>query len=283
MWFLQKFSLLGSTGSIGTQTLDIVREHSEKFEIVALAAGRNLELIAGRVPFLEIARKEFQTRIHVIIDHSSKVVMNLLCPRSCDASGILLVKPRMTLQTAHGTLRALTDFTCSYSYQSYKLLPVHHSKLICCICYVLSRIRLMRYVLINANKRKLPFLDGELHLLRLCSQSWFSHDSDIHSENAILRYKIQKIIPSHTSCLKLKRPESNALLKQCNSKRLQIIRTVILLLARSSTLADVSSPAILSDLWWWSRCLLQNTVLYLWWFRRLRPCHISLSMVLLVL
>ena len=44
---LQKFSLLGSTGSIGTQTLDIVREHNQKFEIVALAAGRNLELIAG--------------------------------------------------------------------------------------------------------------------------------------------------------------------------------------------------------------------------------------------
>ena len=44
---MQKFSLLGSTGSIGTQTLDIVREHSEKFEIVAIAAGRNIELLAG--------------------------------------------------------------------------------------------------------------------------------------------------------------------------------------------------------------------------------------------
>lgn len=44
---MQKFSLLGSTGSIGTQTLDIVREHHEKFEVVAIAAGRNIELLAG--------------------------------------------------------------------------------------------------------------------------------------------------------------------------------------------------------------------------------------------
>ena len=42
----KRFSVLGSTGSIGTQTLDIAREHSDKFEIVALAAGGNIELLA---------------------------------------------------------------------------------------------------------------------------------------------------------------------------------------------------------------------------------------------
>jgi len=45
----KKFSLLGSTGSIGTQTLDIVREHHEKFEIVAISAGRNIELLAEQI------------------------------------------------------------------------------------------------------------------------------------------------------------------------------------------------------------------------------------------
>ena len=39
---IKKISLLGSTGSIGTQTLDIADEHPDKFEIVALSAGRNL-------------------------------------------------------------------------------------------------------------------------------------------------------------------------------------------------------------------------------------------------
>ena len=35
---VKKISLLGSTGSIGTQTLDIAEEHPDKFEIVALSA-----------------------------------------------------------------------------------------------------------------------------------------------------------------------------------------------------------------------------------------------------
>jgi 1-deoxy-D-xylulose-5-phosphate reductoisomerase len=32
--------LLGSTGSIGTQCLEVVREHPERFEVVARAANR---------------------------------------------------------------------------------------------------------------------------------------------------------------------------------------------------------------------------------------------------
>ena len=43
---VKKISLLGSTGSIGTQTLDICEEHPDKFEVVALSAGRNVGLVA---------------------------------------------------------------------------------------------------------------------------------------------------------------------------------------------------------------------------------------------
>jgi len=46
---LQSFSLLGSTGSIGTQTLDIIAEHPEKFKLTAMAAGSNVELLAKQV------------------------------------------------------------------------------------------------------------------------------------------------------------------------------------------------------------------------------------------
>lgn len=45
----QRFSLLGSTGSIGTQTLEIVAEHPDLFEVVAIAAGSNVELLAEQV------------------------------------------------------------------------------------------------------------------------------------------------------------------------------------------------------------------------------------------
>lgn len=45
----KKFSVIGSTGSIGTQTLDIVAEHPERFEVVALASGGNLQLLAEQI------------------------------------------------------------------------------------------------------------------------------------------------------------------------------------------------------------------------------------------
>ena len=41
---VKKLVVLGSTGSIGTQTLDVVRAFPERFEIVGLVNGRNTEL-----------------------------------------------------------------------------------------------------------------------------------------------------------------------------------------------------------------------------------------------
>jgi len=41
---VKKISLLGATGSIGIQTLEVIREHPEEFELVSLSAGRNIEL-----------------------------------------------------------------------------------------------------------------------------------------------------------------------------------------------------------------------------------------------
>ncbi|MBF2564581.1 1-deoxy-D-xylulose-5-phosphate reductoisomerase [Listeria seeligeri] len=40
---MKKIILLGATGSIGTQTLTIVRENPDKFQLVALSFGRNME------------------------------------------------------------------------------------------------------------------------------------------------------------------------------------------------------------------------------------------------
>lgn len=42
---MKKISLLGSTGSIGTQTLDVVAMHPEAYQIEGLAAGQNVELL----------------------------------------------------------------------------------------------------------------------------------------------------------------------------------------------------------------------------------------------
>ena len=41
----KRVAILGSTGSIGTQALDVVARHPHRFEIVGLAAGRNVALL----------------------------------------------------------------------------------------------------------------------------------------------------------------------------------------------------------------------------------------------
>ena len=46
---MKAISVLGSTGSIGTQTLEIVKEFPDQFKVVALTAGRNLPLLVKQI------------------------------------------------------------------------------------------------------------------------------------------------------------------------------------------------------------------------------------------
>ncbi|MEX0720671.1 MAG: 1-deoxy-D-xylulose-5-phosphate reductoisomerase [Balneolaceae bacterium] len=59
----QKLAILGSTGSIGTQALEIVRQNTDFFEIVALTANSNWELLAEQV-------KEFAPKYALISDET---------------------------------------------------------------------------------------------------------------------------------------------------------------------------------------------------------------------
>lgn len=58
---MKKIAILGSTGSIGTQTLDVVREHSDKLQVVALAAGSNKERLKEQI-------KEFHPKLVSLSD-----------------------------------------------------------------------------------------------------------------------------------------------------------------------------------------------------------------------
>jgi len=57
-------TLLGSTGSIGTSTLDVVRRWPERFGIYALVAGRNVELLARQIA-------EFSPKVAVVADEAA--------------------------------------------------------------------------------------------------------------------------------------------------------------------------------------------------------------------
>lgn len=59
---MKKISLLGSTGSIGTQCLDIIRENKEEYKVVALTCGANINLLSEQIsefkPELAVVSKE---------------------------------------------------------------------------------------------------------------------------------------------------------------------------------------------------------------------------------
>ncbi len=49
---LKRIAVLGSTGSIGCQTIEVIRQLPDRFEVVALAAGRNTARLAAQVAAL---------------------------------------------------------------------------------------------------------------------------------------------------------------------------------------------------------------------------------------
>ena len=57
----RQIALLGSTGSIGTQALDVVRDNTDRFEIYALVARQNVALLAQQA-------REFRPEVVVIAD-----------------------------------------------------------------------------------------------------------------------------------------------------------------------------------------------------------------------
>jgi len=45
----RRVTVLGSTGSIGTQGLEVIAQHQNDFEVVALASGENFTLLAEQI------------------------------------------------------------------------------------------------------------------------------------------------------------------------------------------------------------------------------------------
>ena len=88
----RKIAILGSTGSIGTQTLDVIRQHRDLFEVVLLSARRSVDLLIQQAIEFDAA--------HVVICDESRYtdVADALQPRGikvwagvdslCDLAGM---------------------------------------------------------------------------------------------------------------------------------------------------------------------------------------------------
>ncbi|MCR5747616.1 MAG: 1-deoxy-D-xylulose-5-phosphate reductoisomerase [Lachnospiraceae bacterium] len=67
---MKKIAILGSTGSIGTQTLDIVRNNKDRLKVTAVAAGSNVDLTEKQI-------REFEPNIAVLYDNTAAESLRL--------------------------------------------------------------------------------------------------------------------------------------------------------------------------------------------------------------
>ena len=73
---MKRISILGATGSIGRSALDIIRMFPERFSVKALAAGRNLALLAEQV-------QAFQPEVAAVVDEFHHRELKRKLPASC--------------------------------------------------------------------------------------------------------------------------------------------------------------------------------------------------------
>jgi 1-deoxy-D-xylulose-5-phosphate reductoisomerase len=69
---MKRISILGSTGSIGRSTLDVVEKFPDRFTVVGLAAGNNVELLEQQV-------RKFKPRVVAMVSEQSVVALRTRC------------------------------------------------------------------------------------------------------------------------------------------------------------------------------------------------------------
>lgn len=75
---MKKISILGSTGSIGTQTLDVISHDPEAYEVEGLAGGYNIGLLGEQVrrfrpKKVAVATRDLAERLRIDVPAGTEV------------------------------------------------------------------------------------------------------------------------------------------------------------------------------------------------------------------
>ncbi|CAN5191610.1 1-deoxy-D-xylulose-5-phosphate reductoisomerase [soil metagenome] len=75
---MRRVIILGSTGSIGTQALDVIAANRDRFEVVGLAAGSNRDMLAGQARTFGVADTAIgvDEAVALVTDVAADVVLN---------------------------------------------------------------------------------------------------------------------------------------------------------------------------------------------------------------
>ena len=111
----KKIAILGSTGSIGRQTLDVVRQHPDRFEVEVITAGSNGDLLAEqarrfRVPHAVICNPDRFADVRTALEGTETAVhagIDAACDLVTDASVDIVVASMVGFSGLRPTLAAI--------------------------------------------------------------------------------------------------------------------------------------------------------------------------------
>ncbi|MFM6962704.1 MAG: 1-deoxy-D-xylulose-5-phosphate reductoisomerase [Micrococcales bacterium] len=98
---MRRVIVLGSTGSIGTQALEVIAEHPDQFELVALAAGKNQELLDAQAAAFGISPARAVLGIDAATDLVGEVAADVVVN---GITGSIGLRPTLATLTAGKTL-----------------------------------------------------------------------------------------------------------------------------------------------------------------------------------
>lgn len=62
---MKKISIIGVTGSIGLQTIDVIKKNKEQFEVVSIAAGENVQMVRKILGIIDVQRVCMKDNTHI--------------------------------------------------------------------------------------------------------------------------------------------------------------------------------------------------------------------------
>ncbi len=109
---MKNLAILGSTGNIGTQTLDVVEKHQDKLRVVALSANKNIELLKQQIEkfnplAVAVADKEkaelLQNQVDIPVYSGNSAILKIASLDGYDT----LVNSLVSLSGIEATLHAI--------------------------------------------------------------------------------------------------------------------------------------------------------------------------------
>ena len=100
---MRRVLILGSTGSVGTQALDVIRANPDRFRVVGLAAGQNATLLAEQAAEFSVASTALgaEDAVRLVCDTEADVVLNAITGAVGLAPTLAVLATRATLALAN--------------------------------------------------------------------------------------------------------------------------------------------------------------------------------------